>query len=109
VITARLAQEIASETSGIIGYNVVITDREGIVLGSGDPNRVGSFHEASLEVVRTERPAAHTTEQAGLLIGVRPGITLPVFLDGEVVGTVGLTGARSPCIWRALAQPPNAT
>jgi carbohydrate diacid regulator len=93
VITARLAQEIASETSGIIGYNVVITDRDGIVLGSGDPNRVGSFHEASLEVVRTERPATHTTEQARLLIGVRPGITLPVFLDGEVVGTVGLTGA----------------
>jgi carbohydrate diacid regulator len=93
VITARLAQEIASETSGIIGYNVVITDRDGIVLGSGDPNRVGSFHEASLEVVRTERPAAHTAEQARQLIGVRPGITLPVFLDGEVVGTVGLTGA----------------
>jgi carbohydrate diacid regulator len=93
VITARLAQEIASETSGIIGYNVVITDRDGIVLGSGDPNRVGSFHEASLEVVRTERPAAHTAEQARLLTGVRPGITLPVFLDGKVVGTVGLTGA----------------
>lgn len=93
MIAARLAQEIASETSGIIGYNVVITDRDGIVLGSGDPKRVGTFHEASLEVVRTERPAAHTAEQARLLTGVRPGITLPVFLDGEVVGTVGLTGA----------------
>jgi carbohydrate diacid regulator len=93
MITARLAQEIAAETSGIIGYNVVITDRDGIVLGSGDPHRVGSFHEASLEVVRTERPAAHTAEQARLLTGVRPGVTLPVFLDGEVVGTVGLTGA----------------
>jgi carbohydrate diacid regulator len=63
------------------------------VLGSGDPSRVGSFHEASLEVVRTERPAAHTAEQARLLTGVRPGVTLPVFLDGEVVGTVGLTGS----------------
>jgi carbohydrate diacid regulator len=93
VISARLAQEIASETSGIIGYNVVITDRDGIVLGSGDQSRVGSFHEASLDVVRTERPAAHTAEQARLLTGVRPGVTLPVFLDGEVVGTVGLTGA----------------
>jgi carbohydrate diacid regulator len=93
VITARLAQDIASETSAIIGYNVVITDRDGIVLGSGDSSRVGSFHEASLEVVRTEQPAAHTAEQARLLTGVRPGITLPVFLDGEVVGTVGLTGA----------------
>lgn len=93
MIAARLAQEIASETSGIIGYNVVITDRDGIVLGSGDESRVGSFHEASLEVVRTERPAAHSAEQARLLTGVRPGITLPVFLDGKVVGTVGLTGA----------------
>lgn len=93
VLTPALAQEIASETSGIIGYNVVITDRDGIVLGSGDPGRVGSFHEASVEVVRTERPAAHSAEQARRLTGVRPGITLPVFEGGEVVGTVGLTGS----------------
>lgn len=93
MLTPSLAQEIASETTAIIGYNVMITDRDGVVLGNGDPSRVGTFHEASVEVVRTERPAAHTAAQAHRLTGVRPGITLPVVLDGEVVGTVGLTGS----------------
>lgn len=93
MLTPALAQEIASETSVITGFNVVITDRDGTVLGSGDLTRVGTFHEASVEVVRTERPATHTAEQAHRLAGVRPGITLPVVLDGEVVGTVGLTGS----------------
>ncbi|WP_410479303.1 sugar diacid recognition domain-containing protein [Pseudonocardia sp. H11422] len=71
---------------------MMITDRHGLVLGNGDPTRVGTFHEASVDVVRTERPATHTAAQARRLTGVRPGITLPVLLDGEVVGTVGLTG-----------------
>ncbi len=93
MLTPSLAQEIASETTAIIGYNVMITDRDGMVLGNGDPSRVGTFHEASVEVVRTERPATHTAAQSQQLSGVRPGITLPVVLDGEVVGTVGLTGS----------------
>ncbi|WP_232665702.1 CdaR family transcriptional regulator [Pseudonocardia sp. TRM90224] len=95
MLTPSLAQEIASETSAIIGFNVMITDRAGIVLGNGDPSRVGTFHEASVEVVRTERAATHSGEQARRLSGVRHGITLPIRLDGAVVGTVGLTGAPS--------------
>jgi carbohydrate diacid regulator len=93
LLTPSLAQQIARETTDIIGYNVVITDRDGIVLGSGDPAREGTFHEASMEVVRTERLATHTAAQARQLAGVRHGITLPVLLDGELVGTVGITGS----------------
>jgi carbohydrate diacid regulator len=95
MLTQSLAQEIASETTMIIGHNVMITDRDAIVLGNGDPSRIGTFHEASVEVVRTERARTHTAEQARRLAGVRPGITLPVMLDGTVVGTVGITGAPS--------------
>jgi carbohydrate diacid regulator len=92
-LTRELAQEIAGETSTIIGLNVLITDREAVVIGSGDPSRVGTVHEASLEVLRTLEPRTHTAEQAKLLQGVRPGITLPIVIDGSAVGTVGLTGS----------------
>jgi carbohydrate diacid regulator len=92
-LTPALAQEIAGETSAVIGLNVLITDVEGVVIGSGDVSRVGNVHEASLEVLRTLEPAAHSAEQARALRGVRPGITLPIVIDGTAFGTVGLTGA----------------
>jgi carbohydrate diacid regulator len=92
LLTPELAQEIASETSRIVGFNILVTDRDGIVIGSGDESRVGGFHEASVEVVRTVQAAAHDAAQAGRLHGVKPGITLPITVDGVVVGTVGITG-----------------
>lgn len=95
MLPSSVAREIAVDTSAIIGFNVLITDQDGIVIGSGDPGRVGTFHEASVEVVRTLRAMSHEPAAARLLSGVEPGITLPLVFDGEAVGTVGITGAPS--------------
>ncbi|MER5181456.1 sugar diacid recognition domain-containing protein [Streptomyces sp. NPDC002896] len=91
-LSPSLAQEIARDTSAVIGFNVLITDADGMVIGSGDAGRVGSFHEASVEVIRTQEPATHNASQAQQLKGVRPGVTLPLVTDGQAVGTVGITG-----------------
>jgi carbohydrate diacid regulator len=93
VLTPALAQEIAGSTTDIIGFNVLITDRDGTVIGSGDRTRVGSFHEASVEVMHTLRAATHSAAQARILRGVRPGITLPIVLGSTALGTVGITGS----------------
>ncbi|HKS46486.1 MAG TPA: sugar diacid recognition domain-containing protein [Amycolatopsis sp.] len=95
MLTPSLAQEIARETSEVCGFNVVITGRDGVIIGSGDPRRIGQFHEASVEVARTMRAAAHDAAAARRLSGVRPGITLPIVLDDEAIGTVGITGSPS--------------
>ncbi|MFF8973729.1 CdaR family transcriptional regulator [Streptomyces sp. NPDC014995] len=92
MLSPSLAQEIAGDTSAVIGFNVLITDAEGVVIGSGDSSRVGTFHEASVEVIRTKEPATHTAAQAQRLRGVRPGVTLPLVAGGQAVGTVGITG-----------------
>ena len=92
MLSPSLAQEIAGDTSAVIGFNVLITDAEGMVIGSGDSSRVGTFHEASVEVVRTQEPATHSASQAQRLRGVRPGVTLPLVTGGRAVGTVGITG-----------------
>jgi carbohydrate diacid regulator len=92
-LTPALAQEIAGETSAIVGLNVLITDTAGIVIGSGDVSRVGSFHEASVDVLRTGAQASHTAAEAHKLQGVRAGMTMPILLHGAAVGTVGITGS----------------
>jgi carbohydrate diacid regulator len=93
VLSPALAQEIAGDTTDIIGFNVLITDRDGIVIGSGERARVGGFHEASIDVVRTLRSATHTAAEARRMRGVRPGITLPIVIGDTAVGTVGITGS----------------
>ena len=93
MLSTALAQQIASETTEAIGHNVIITDVRGIIIGSGDTARVGSEHEASLEVVETRESAWHDPRQAAAMRGVRPGMTLPLVIGDDVVGTVGITGS----------------
>jgi carbohydrate diacid regulator len=93
MLTHSLAQEVAEETAAVTGLGILITDQAGIVIGSSDPKRVGTFHEASVDVVRTREPATHTAKQASALRGVRPGLTAPIVVDGQAVGTVGITGS----------------
>lgn len=93
VLTPELAAEIADETTRILGHNVLITDANANVIGSGDETRVGSVHEASVAVVGSGQAESHNAEQAAALVGVLPGITMPIVLDGSIVGTVGITGS----------------
>lgn len=92
MISTEVAQEIADQTTGIIGYNILITDAAGMVIGSGDKDRVGTFHEASLETVQRGTMTSHDAAAAERLEGVKPGVTLPVVLENRTVGTVGITG-----------------
>jgi carbohydrate diacid regulator len=81
---------------------VLVTDHEGRVIGSADPGRVGQLHEASVEVVRRRVGAAHDARAAGRLVGVKPGVTLPLFVGREIVGTVGITG--DPTVVRSFGE-----
>lgn len=93
MLTHSLAQEIAREMAAVTQLGILLTDPEGIVIGSSDPRRLDTLHEASIEVARTREAAAHTPAQVVGLTGVRPGVTLPLVVDDVVVGTVGITGA----------------
>jgi carbohydrate diacid regulator len=77
---------------------VLITDENAQVIGSGDVSRVGTIHEASVAVVKSGVAASHNAAEAAALVGVRPGITMPIVLDGAVVGTVGITGSPAQVV-----------
>jgi carbohydrate diacid regulator len=76
----------------------LITDENAGVIGSGDVSRVGTIHEASVAVVKSGVAASHSAEEAAALVGVRPGITMPIVLDSVVVGTVGITGSPAQVV-----------
>jgi len=92
MLNNRNCQSIAETASNIIGYSVLLTGNDGIVLGSSDPDRVGMLHEASLEVIRSGCQAYHDELQAKAYQGTRPGTTIPIIINDEVVGSIGITG-----------------
>ena len=92
MLNKRNCQIIAETASSIIGYSVLLTGTDGIVLGSSEKERVGTLHEASLEVIRSGCQVFHNEQQAKKLQGTRPGTTIPVIINDQVVGTIGITG-----------------
>ena len=91
-LDGKLAQEIVARTMQIIDGNVNVMDARGRIIGSGDRERVGELHEGALLVLSQARVVDIDEAVARHLHGVRPGINLPLRIDGSIVGVIGLTG-----------------
>lgn len=91
-IGTELASEIVERTMRIIPFNVNVMDARGIIIGSGNPERIGSLHPgaqlalAKQGVVEIDSVATHN------LPGAREGINLPLSVRGAICGVVGITG-----------------
>ena len=48
ILDTRLAQEIVTRTMRIIPFNVNVMDGHGVILASGNPERVGELHAGAL-------------------------------------------------------------
>lgn len=91
-LTPEIAQEITYEADHIINHGVLITDEKGYVIGSSDRQRIGSLHEASLLVMQLRRPAYLDSKACMKYSGTKPGVTFPITLSENIVGSVGITG-----------------
>lgn len=92
LLDEKLAQKIVQRTMGIIDCNVNIMDAKGRIIASGDINRIGEIHDGALLVLSQDRIVDIDEGVAHGLHGVRPGINLPLHLDGNIIGVIGLTG-----------------
>lgn len=89
----RYAIEIAKSTADIIGFDVIITDTDGLIVGASDSRRIGELHEASLEVIMDRRGSSTSEEEAKELKGTLPGVTYPISsMSGGIVGSMAITG-----------------
>ncbi|PWC11301.1 CdaR family transcriptional regulator [Brenneria corticis] len=91
-LNAKMAQDIVARTMQIIDSNINVMDARGKIIGSGDQERLGELHEGALLVLSQGRVVDIDEAVARHLHGVRPGINLPLHIDGEIVGVIGLTG-----------------
>lgn len=76
----------------IIDCNINIMDSKGKIIASGDLNRIGEIHDGALLVLSQGRIVDINEAVIHSLHGVRPGINLPLRVEGNIVGVIGLTG-----------------
>ncbi|MCG1012952.1 helix-turn-helix domain-containing protein [Tepidanaerobacter sp. GT38] len=91
-ITHEYAQSIVEKTKNLLGKNINIMNSLGIIVGSKDKSRIDTFHEGAAEVIKTGKEIEITSKQASELEGVKPGVNLPIYLNDNIVGVVGITG-----------------
>ncbi len=92
-LTAELVQPIVDKTIEILGRNVNIMNAEGIIIGSGQKERINTFHEAAAWVIKHKKKFEVAVGDIDYLEGVKPGVNLPIEVNGETVGVVGITGS----------------
>ncbi|HET7628859.1 MAG TPA: sugar diacid recognition domain-containing protein [Bacillales bacterium] len=95
MLTSEIARNIVQETMQTLGRNINIMNEKGIILGSGDPDRIDTFHEAAGKVVESGKPIVISEKEVGEWEGTRPGVNLPIKFQGHIIGVVGISGAPS--------------
>jgi carbohydrate diacid regulator len=90
-ISSANAHSIVTEISSILGQNVNLIDSTGEIIASTDPARVRTHHAGAARVVDEALPEL-VVESESEYPGTRRGLNLPVYLDGEIQGVIGVTG-----------------
>lgn len=92
LLDASTAAAFLARLGEHIEYNINIIDREGVIIASRDPTRVGDYHDAARQLVSSGASIERVEPGSELPSGVRPGVNLPIVHKAETIGVVGITG-----------------
>ena len=88
-----LAKELVPVTSELLGGRTLnVMNTSGIIIASTEKERIGTFHQGALEAVQTGRTVNITKEQVSRYAGAKEGCNMPLRLNGEIIGAVGIYG-----------------
>jgi carbohydrate diacid regulator len=92
MLTKQLANQIVEQTMIRLHRNINVMDTNGMILASGDEERVEKIHEGALYVANTQKPLWITEKNKHKWPGSKPGINMPVYFQQRLVGIIGITG-----------------
>jgi carbohydrate diacid regulator len=88
----QVAQSIVEQTSTVLKVPMSITDEKGLIIGCTDVSRLGSYHEATKEVLRAGKAVEYSEENVKGRENVLPGVATPIFFQKEPIGVLGIVG-----------------
>src|SRR4051794_15020065 len=89
-LTSALAQRVVDQVRPRLTHGINVMDHTGRIIGSVDSTRIGSVHDGAVRAISECRTVVIDT--ADDAAGVKPGVNIPLLLDGAVIGVVGVTG-----------------
>lgn len=88
-----LAQNIVDRMMDIIHYNVNIMDKKGIIIASGQKERIGKVHEGAKNSLKTQNIVEVDCEKNNFkTTGVKCGVNIPITFNERIIGVIGVTG-----------------
>ncbi|MFL6516628.1 MAG: CdaR family transcriptional regulator, partial [Bacillus sp. (in: firmicutes)] len=97
-INNELAQEIANKVMNVLPYNVNIMDDIGLIIGSGDPERIGSFHHGAVAAIEQGKHVSIYNSDGA----AKPGVNIPIHFRNKIIGVIGISG--DPAIVEPFAE-----
>ncbi len=94
LLSPKHAEHIVTEMKSAIHQDINIMDGTGTIIASTNRARLGNLHRGALEIIRNHLPS-FTVKEDDPSAGVQKGINLPITINGEVVGVIGITGEPS--------------
>ena len=93
-IDSEIAQYLINKIIDNTNYkiNINIINEYGEIIASGDSKRVGKTHAGALEVIEKRMSLPYFDFIDNDTESSKPGINMPLFFNGEVIGVVGVTG-----------------
>lgn len=92
LLESHLAQQIVDRTMEITDNNINVMNQSGIIIGSGDKNRISKIHDGALLVLQRGETVEVTEESSKVLKGVKSGINLILKKSEQIIGVIGITG-----------------
>lgn len=71
-----------------IPYNINIMDEQGIIIASGDRNRIGTIHRGAIEAINKGTMVSITDHSSS----IKPGVNMPILFQDKIIGVIGITG-----------------
>jgi carbohydrate diacid regulator len=104
-LSKHIAQRIVDKMMRVIPYNVIITDEQGVIIGSGDKERIYKTHSAAQESLKLGKIVK--TYEDNPSFTVKKGVNSPIFFQGKIVGVIGIAG--DPDVVSAFSQLVSVT
>lgn len=88
MLSKYLAQKIVDRMMDILPYNVNVMDNKGLIIASGDKDRIDTLHLGAQEALDGITAIEVYKEKDG----VKPGVNIPIRFNNRNIGVIGITG-----------------
>ena len=91
-LTQKLGDKIIREVRKLIHEDIIIVNKQAVIIASTEPARIGHYHEGADYTIQNKKTMIITEEDEQRLKGVKAGINLPITIQEQVLGVIGITG-----------------